>query len=92
MPRGSSIAIHTLATTRKKAPLGSQERDDLGGILGRRPASAREGQRALDRLVRAEGHRREEELVRYFHRNALRAQALMRGAIGMAERSVLQPV
>jgi aminoglycoside phosphotransferase (APT) family kinase protein len=72
--------------------LDAQELEDLGQLLGRRPASLREGRRALDALVREQGHRREEELVRHFHRHALRAQALMRGAMGMAEHSILQRV
>jgi len=72
--------------------LDAQELDEIGEILGRRPASLREGRRALDAFVREQGHRREEELVRHFHRHALRAQALMRGAMGMAEHSVLQRV
>ena len=86
------LVQHLKNADRLGAAFDAEEQDELGRILGRRPASLREGQRALDRLVREQGHRREEELVRYFHRRALRAQALMRGAMGMAENSVLQPV
>jgi len=86
------LALHLRNADRLGPALDAQELDDMGRLLGRRPASLREGRRALDRLVREQGPRREEELVRYFHRHALRAQALMRGAMGMAEHSVLQPV
>ncbi len=86
------LAQHLRNADRLGPALDAQELDDLGRLLGRRPATLREGYRALDGLVRKEGQQREEELVRFFHRHALRAQALMRGAMGMAEHSVLQPV
>jgi aminoglycoside phosphotransferase (APT) family kinase protein len=86
------LVQHLCNADRLGPALDAQELDDLGQLLGRRPASLREGRRALDRLVREEGHRREEALVRHFHRHALRAQALMRGAMGMAEHAVLQRV
>jgi aminoglycoside phosphotransferase (APT) family kinase protein len=86
------LALLLRNADRLGAALDAQELDDLGLLLGRRPGSLPEGRRALDRLVREHGARREEELVRYFHRHALRSQALMRGAMGMAERAELQPV
>lgn len=86
------LARHLRNVDRLGPALDAQELDDLGRLLGRRPASLREGRRALDRLVREQGPRREEELVRHFHRHALRSQALMQGAMGMAEHSRLQPI
>jgi hypothetical protein len=86
------LAQHLRNADRLGPALDAQERDDLGQLLGRRPASLREGRRALDRLVREQGPRREEELVRFFHRHALRSQALMQGAMGMAEHARLQPL
>jgi aminoglycoside phosphotransferase (APT) family kinase protein len=86
------LALHLRNADRLGPALDAQELDDIGRLLGRRPASLREARRALDRLVREQGAQREEDLVRYFHRHALRAQALMRGAMGMAEHAVLQPV
>jgi aminoglycoside phosphotransferase (APT) family kinase protein len=86
------LAQHLRNADRLGPALDAQERDDLGQLLGRRPASLREGRRALDRLVREQGPRREEELVRFFHRHALRSQALMQGAMGMAEHATLQPL
>jgi aminoglycoside phosphotransferase (APT) family kinase protein len=87
------LAQH-LANAERLAPaLDAEELDDLGALLGRRPATLREGQWALDQLVREQGAQREEELVRYFHRHALRHQALMHGALGMVdERSRLSPI
>jgi len=86
------LAQHLRNADRLGPPLDAQELDELGQLLGRRPASLREGRRELDRLVREQGPHREEELVRFFHRHALRSQALMQGAMGMAEHSVLQPI
>jgi hypothetical protein len=86
------LARHLRNVDRLGPALDAQELDELGRLLGRRPASLREGRRALDRLVREQGPRREEELVRYFHRHALREQALMQGAMGMAEHATLQPI
>jgi hypothetical protein len=86
------LALHLQNADRLGPALDAQELDEMGRLLDQRPASLREGRRALDRFVREQGKHREEELVRYFHRHALRAQALMRGAMGMAEHSVLQPV
>jgi hypothetical protein len=63
----------------------AEELDELGELLGQRPANMAEGQRALDRLVREAGPERDEELVRYFFRHASREEALMAGALGMVE-------
>ena len=86
------LLLHLRNADRLGPALDAQELDDLGQLLGRRPASPSEGRRALDRFVREQGPRREEELVRHFHRHALRAEALMRGAMGLAEHAVLQPI
>jgi aminoglycoside phosphotransferase (APT) family kinase protein len=86
------LALHLRHAERLGPAFASAELDDLGELLGRRPASPLEGRRALDRGVREWGARREEALVRYFHRHALREEALMRGALGLAEGRSLSPI
>jgi aminoglycoside phosphotransferase (APT) family kinase protein len=77
---------------RRGRELAAQELDDMARLLGARPASVAEGQRALDALVAAAGPRRDEELVRYFHRHALREEALVQGALGAGEGARLAPL
>jgi hypothetical protein len=86
------LAEHLRRAERFGPAYEAAELDDLGELLGRRPASAAEGQRALERGVRDWGARREEQLVRYFHRHAVREEALMRGALGLAEGRGLSPI
>jgi aminoglycoside phosphotransferase (APT) family kinase protein len=86
------LAEHLRRAERFGPAYAEAELDDLGALLGRRPASVAEGQRALERGVREWGARREEELVRYFHRHALREESLMRGALGLAEGRRLSPI
>ncbi len=66
------------------------EFDDLGQLLGRRPASREDGERALLQLVQESGARREAALLRYFHRQARREERLLRGALGAGEQAVFQ--
>ena len=86
------LAEHLRRAERFGPAHAAAELDDLGELLGQRPASVLEGQRALERGVREWGARREAELVRYFHRHAVREEALMRGALGLAEGRSLSPV
>jgi aminoglycoside phosphotransferase (APT) family kinase protein len=86
------LAVHLRNAERSGPAYAAAELDDLGELLGRRPASLLEGQRALERGVREWGPSREEALVRYFHRHAVREEALMRGALGLAEGRSLSPV
>jgi hypothetical protein len=86
------LAEHLRRVERYGPAYSDAELDDLGELLGRRPANPLEGRRALERGVREWGARREAELVRYFHRHALREEALMRGALGLAEGRRLSPI
>lgn len=86
------LAEHLRRIDRYGGVYDGQELDDLGEILGRRPASTLEGRRALDRFIREHGEQHEEALVRHFHRRALRQESLMRGALGMAEGRALSPI
>lgn len=65
---------------------------DMSEILGRRPASVREGMHELERFVRRAGPELDEPLIRYFHRHALREGALMRGGLGRAEHARTSPI
>lgn len=88
--------LRLLARLRNQAQIGPEleelELADLGGILGRRPRSTAEGQRALEALVRAAGTERDEELLRYFHRHARREEALMQGGMGRAAGARASPI
>jgi aminoglycoside phosphotransferase (APT) family kinase protein len=86
------LAEHLRRAERFGPAYAAAELDDLGALLGRRPGDVGEGQRALERGVREWGARREADLVRYFHRHAVREEALMRGALGLAEGRSLSPI
>ena len=64
----------------------------LGELLGRRPASAEEGAAALMAFIESAGPEHDAALVRCLHRFAVRAEALMAGALGAGEGARLQPV
>lgn len=88
--------LRLIAHLRNLAMLGRQieaiELDEMGSLLGRRPASLREGNLALDRFVTDAGPDLDETLIRYFHRQSARERALMRGGMGRAEHAVTSPI
>lgn len=90
------MALRLLAHARNLAEIGPEiealELADLARLLGRRPASVREGQRLLNELVQQAGPDLDAELTRYFHRHASREEALMRGAMGRAEGAGATPL
>ncbi len=51
--------------------------DDLGELLGRRPATWQEGDAALEQYVLADDGKHDEELVQLFHRRFLRYKMLL---------------
>ena len=63
----------------------AMELDDMGSILGRAPKTRRDGMLAMEEFVRSAGPEMDEKLTRYFHRHALREEALMRGVLGRSE-------
>ncbi len=83
---------HLRLAERLGPTLDAQELDELGALLGRRPASLAEGLASLDALVRATGASREEELLCYFVRRAERAQALFAPAMGELADGRLSPI
>lgn len=70
----------------------AQELDELGALLGRRPASIASGLASLDALVRAAGASREPELLAYLTRRAARAQTLFAPAMGELANGRLSPI
>ena len=88
----SRLARHLRHGDRLGAAFEEQELDDMGELLGKRPADVREGHRALHRLVLDSGPDRDEAFIRYFHRHALREEGLMEGALGMCEGAELSPL
>lgn len=91
-----TMALRLITHLRNIGEIGREiealELTDMGQLLGSRPASVREGHRALDALVRRAGPELDEPLTRYFHRHARREEALMRGAMGRAEGARISPI
>jgi len=67
---------HLHAADTLAGPVEEAELDDLEGLLGHRPETAEAGLRSLDDFVRAAGRERDEELLRFFVRQADRAGAV----------------
>jgi aminoglycoside phosphotransferase (APT) family kinase protein len=63
--------------------LGEADLEDLGPLLGRRPASWQEGDAELERFVLADDGRHDAELVQLFHRRLQRGLMLL-GPAGSA--------
>lgn len=88
----SRLARHLRHAERLGPAFEAQELDDMGALLGKRPESVIEGQRALHALVLDASPDRDEEFVRYFYRHARREEALMEGALGLCEGAQLAPL
>lgn len=73
---------HLRLAERVGATHDARELDELGALLGRRPAALADGLEALDALVRDSGASRELDLLAYFTRRAQRAQLLYAPAMG----------
>jgi aminoglycoside phosphotransferase (APT) family kinase protein len=85
------MSLRLLTHMQNHAEIGAEieqlELEDMGRLLGRRPRSLREGNRAVDALVRQADPARDEEILGYLFRQSIRDTALMRGAMGRAERA-----
>lgn len=86
------LVEHLQQAERMAPALEALELDDMGTILGHRPASRPDGLRKLDAFVRAAGPEQDACLVQYFYRHALREQALLAGALGLGERAMVSPI
>ena len=85
------MSLRLLTHMQNHAEIGAEieqlELEDMGRLLGRWPRSLREGNRAVDALVRQADPARDEEILGYLFRQSIRDTALMRGAMGRAERA-----
>lgn len=72
--------------------LEAMELDDMGALLGFRPASLAEGNEALQKLVIESGPEKDKELVRYFYRRIMREQAMLYPAMEDMRWSALTPI
>lgn len=88
----SRLARHLRHADRRGPAFEEQELDDMGELLGKRPANVMDGHRQVDALVRSATPDRDEEFIRYFHRHARREEALMEGALGLCEGAELSPL
>ncbi len=88
----SRLARHLRHADRRGPAFEDQELDDMGELLGKRPANVTDGHRQVDALVRGATPDRDEELIRYFYRHARREEALMEGALGLCEGAELSPL
>ena len=88
----SRLARHLRHADRLGPAFEEQELDDMGALLGKRPADLKQGHRQVDQLVRGASPDRDEEFVRYFYRHARREEALMEGALGLCEGAQLAPL
>jgi len=86
------LFAHLALAERLGPVLDAQELDELGALLGRRPAALADGLTSLDALVRSTGASREEELLGYFARRADRAQTLFAPAMGELAGGRLSPI
>jgi aminoglycoside phosphotransferase (APT) family kinase protein len=92
--RNGTLALfdHLQLAERLGPVLDAQELDELGALLGRRPATLADGLASLDALVRSSAASREEELLAYFARRADRAQTLFAPAMGELAGGRISPI
>ncbi|MFN8624860.1 MAG: phosphotransferase family protein [Candidatus Binatia bacterium] len=69
-----------------------QDLDEMGVILGRRPANWIDGDAALEALVLTAAPERSAEFVRYFHRRMLRQEALLKPVMRELEHANFQRI
>lgn len=83
---------HLRQVERKAPAIDALELEDIGAVLGHRPASRAEGMRQMDAYVRSAAPAEDARLVQFFYRQAVRDQALMVGALGLGENAVVRPI
>ena len=72
--------------------LAAQEAEERAGLLGAALGSEAAGERALLARIEAENPSDDAALVAYLYRRSVREEAVWRGALGVGEGSVLQPL
>jgi aminoglycoside phosphotransferase (APT) family kinase protein len=84
------LATHLRNADACGAALEAAEREELGALLGARPATLAEGDAALVRFIASDDDASDACLASYLYRRAVREEALWRGALGAGERAVFQ--
>ncbi len=69
--------------------LEEQDLDEVGALLGQRPADWRDADEKLEAFVLAAGPEQDAKLVEFFYRRTLRHEALLRPAMRELEHSAL---
>jgi aminoglycoside phosphotransferase (APT) family kinase protein len=70
--------------------LEAEDLDEVGAILGRRPASWSEADAQLEAFAQGAGPEHDGRLVHYFHRRILRHETLLQGALRELEGVVIE--
>lgn len=86
------VAEYTRELDRRGEQLEAQDAGELSDLLGRRPASWRAADAALEALILEAPPDRDAEIVRYLYRRTLRGEALLRPALRELTDAKLQPV
>lgn len=87
------LATYARNLARSGAAFEAQELDEVAALTGRaRPGSLAEARARVDAFVAAAGPERDEAILRFLHRSAVREERLMAGALGAGEGARLQPI
>lgn len=92
MDLGLRLLRHIANVDACGAVLVGQETEDLAALLGKRTQARTLDDAALMTCIAAEDRADDRALVRYLHRRAVRDETLWRGALGVGEGAVLQPI
>jgi aminoglycoside phosphotransferase (APT) family kinase protein len=76
------LADHLRRADRCGSASDAADLDDAAALLGRRPDDRAETDEAVQRLVLDAGPEQDDELVRFFHRRAVRDEVLLRPLLG----------
>jgi aminoglycoside phosphotransferase (APT) family kinase protein len=89
----ASLLVRSLEREQRIGPaLAEVEIDELGTLLGRRPADLPSGLSSLDRALRDWGPEREVELLRYLGRRAWRTEQLFKPVVSLFANRELRPL
>lgn len=86
------LAVYLERSDRYGAALEADDLDDVGKILGARPATWQEADLALERLVLEAGPERDAELIRYFHRRLAREESLLHPVLREQQNASFPPL
>ncbi|MBY0401747.1 phosphotransferase [Myxococcota bacterium] len=90
--RMQRLAIYLDRSDQYGAALEADDLDDVGKILGTRPATWQQADLALERLVQEAGPERDAELIRYFHRRLMREESLLHPVLREQQNASFPPL